>query len=243
MLNNKLTIGELAKELGVTIRTLRYYDKIGLLKPSDYKEGGHRLYSTEAIVRLQQIQSLKFIGLSLRDISSLLETKKIEQKYLKEAIIYKKKEITSQLEELERTINQLDHMDTVIIDQQHVNLRIFCFIIHSIIWEEKYLAEYNDIRKSMYNLTHIERAELDKKYFELFTEIKELVSSKENPASIRAQTLIQQLIQLSEQTISNTIDGQSIKSFNHLNLLDPFTNGEREFLKEAMHLYMDDSKS
>ncbi|MED4454076.1 MerR family transcriptional regulator [Metabacillus fastidiosus] len=61
MLNNKLTIGELAKELGVPIRTLRYYDKIGLLKPSDYKEGGHRLYSTEAIVRLQRIQSLKFI--------------------------------------------------------------------------------------------------------------------------------------------------------------------------------------
>ncbi|MGG3925165.1 MerR family transcriptional regulator [Metabacillus fastidiosus] len=243
MLNNKLTIGELAKQLGITIRTLRYYDKIGLLKPSDYKEGGHRLYSIEAIVRLQQIQSLKFIGLSLRDISSLLETEKIEQKYLKEAIIYKKKELTSQLEELERTINQLDHMDTVITDQQHVDLRIFCFIIHSIIWEEKYLDEYNDIKKSMYNLTHIERAELDKKYFELFTEIKELVSRMENPASIRAQTLIQKLIQFSEQTISNTIERQSIKSFNHLDLLDPFTTEEREFLKEATSFYMNNSKS
>ncbi|MED4454510.1 TipAS antibiotic-recognition domain-containing protein [Metabacillus fastidiosus] len=173
----------------------------------------------------------------------MLETEKIEQKYLKEAIIYKRKELTSQLEELERMINQLDHMDTVITDQQHVDLRIFCFIIHSVVWKEKYLDDYDDIKKSMYNLTHIERAELDKKYFELFTEIKELVSSKENPASDPARTLVQKLIQLSEQTISNTIERQSIKSFNHLNLLDPFTNGEREFLKAAMHFYMDDSKS
>ncbi|MDW6157023.1 MerR family transcriptional regulator, partial [Klebsiella pneumoniae] len=69
----KLTIGQLAKQMGTTIRTLRYYDHIDLLKPSEYKDGGHRLYNVEDVRRLQQIQSLKFIGFSLKDISTLLE--------------------------------------------------------------------------------------------------------------------------------------------------------------------------
>ncbi|QQF63183.1 MerR family transcriptional regulator [Bacillus mojavensis] len=80
MSNNFLTIGQLAKRTGVTIRTLRYYDKIGLLQPSDYNEGGHRLYSFKDLKRLQQIQSLKFIGFSLKDISDFLVAEQIEKR-------------------------------------------------------------------------------------------------------------------------------------------------------------------
>ncbi|MHC2831901.1 DNA-binding transcriptional MerR regulator [Bacillus sp. F9_6S_D1_P_5] len=46
-------VGELT---GVTVRTLRYYDKIGLLKPASKTEGGHRLYTNEEIKKLQQVQ-------------------------------------------------------------------------------------------------------------------------------------------------------------------------------------------
>lgn len=49
-------VGELT---GVTVRTLRYYDKIGLLKPASKTEGGHRLYTNEEIKKLQQVQFLK----------------------------------------------------------------------------------------------------------------------------------------------------------------------------------------
>ncbi|WP_223555573.1 MerR family DNA-binding transcriptional regulator [Lysinibacillus sphaericus] len=50
------TIGELVQKSGVSIRTLRYYDSIDLLKPSDYTEGGHGLYSNEDLTILQNIK-------------------------------------------------------------------------------------------------------------------------------------------------------------------------------------------
>ncbi|UOE95043.1 MerR family transcriptional regulator [Alkalihalobacillus sp. LMS39] len=53
------TIGKLAELSGVTVRTLRYYDEIGLLTPSAKSEGGHRLYEEQALAQLHMIQYLK----------------------------------------------------------------------------------------------------------------------------------------------------------------------------------------
>lgn len=69
------TIGQLVQTSGVSIRTLRYYDSIDLLKPSDYTEGGHRLYTTEDLSTLQNIKSLQFLGLSLKEIKDILQKK------------------------------------------------------------------------------------------------------------------------------------------------------------------------
>ncbi|WP_242145405.1 MULTISPECIES: MerR family transcriptional regulator [unclassified Bacillus cereus group] len=62
-------VGELT---GVTVRTLRYYDQIGLLKPASKTEGGHRLYTNEEIKKLQQVQFLKKVGFSLHEIKNML---------------------------------------------------------------------------------------------------------------------------------------------------------------------------
>ena len=67
-----LKIGELAKEAGVSIRTLHHYDQTNLLKPAA-KESGHRLYNGDDVQRLQQIISLKSMGLSLKDIKVCLQ--------------------------------------------------------------------------------------------------------------------------------------------------------------------------
>jgi len=65
-------VGELAKLTGLTIRTLRYYDQIGLFSPSGRTEAGYRLYTDHDLTRLQQIMSLKELGLSLEQIKSVL---------------------------------------------------------------------------------------------------------------------------------------------------------------------------
>ena len=49
------TVNEVSKLTGVSIRTLQYYDKIGLLKPAEYTESGYRLYDDAVLERLQQI--------------------------------------------------------------------------------------------------------------------------------------------------------------------------------------------
>jgi DNA-binding transcriptional MerR regulator len=61
-------VGGLAKQAVVSVRTLHYYDEIGLLSPSFHTEAGHRLYGKADIKRLQQIKSLRQLGLSLEEI-------------------------------------------------------------------------------------------------------------------------------------------------------------------------------
>lgn len=64
--------GDLATLTGLTVRTLRYYDQIGLFSPSGQTESGHRLYSEADLSYLHQILSLKELGLSLEEIKSAL---------------------------------------------------------------------------------------------------------------------------------------------------------------------------
>lgn len=67
-----IPIQKVAKQTGVTVRALRYYDQIGLLGVSSKTEGGHRLYTDEDLRKLQQIQFLKGVGYSLKDIKEML---------------------------------------------------------------------------------------------------------------------------------------------------------------------------
>ena len=64
----KYRIGELAKLANVTERTLRYYDKIGLLKPSTVLSNGYRQYTDLDLLKLQKILSLKHFGFSIEEI-------------------------------------------------------------------------------------------------------------------------------------------------------------------------------
>lgn len=65
-----ITAGDLAKKMGVTVRTVQYYDKEGILSPSATSEGGRRLYTDKDIITLHQIISLKHLGFSLGDIKT-----------------------------------------------------------------------------------------------------------------------------------------------------------------------------
>jgi DNA-binding transcriptional MerR regulator len=65
-------VGDLAKLTGLTVRTLRFYDGIGLLSPSSQTDSGHRLYSEEDVTRLYQIVSLKELGLSLEEVKAAM---------------------------------------------------------------------------------------------------------------------------------------------------------------------------
>jgi DNA-binding transcriptional MerR regulator len=69
----QLKIGELARRTGLTVRALRHYDDIGLLKPSARADSGYRLYGREDIARLYRIQALRRLEVSLSEIGTLLD--------------------------------------------------------------------------------------------------------------------------------------------------------------------------
>ena len=64
-------IGALAKELGITTRTIRYYEEIGLMGKTDRVDGGTRTYNKDDILRLRFILKLKGLGISLKEIQEL----------------------------------------------------------------------------------------------------------------------------------------------------------------------------
>lgn len=65
-------IGELAERTGLSLRTIRHYDEIGLLKPSGRTYGGFRLYTQPDLDRLLLIRRMKPLGFSLEDMAELL---------------------------------------------------------------------------------------------------------------------------------------------------------------------------
>ncbi len=67
-----MTVNEVSKRTGVSIRTLQYYDKIGLLKATAYSSSGYRLYDDTALERLQQILLFRELEFPLKDIQKIL---------------------------------------------------------------------------------------------------------------------------------------------------------------------------
>ncbi|MBE6039321.1 MAG: MerR family transcriptional regulator [Anaerofustis stercorihominis] len=68
-----MTVNEVSKLTGVSIRTLRYYDTIGLLPPTEYTESGYRMYDDTALERLQQILLFKELEFPLKEIKNIID--------------------------------------------------------------------------------------------------------------------------------------------------------------------------
>ena len=68
----RYSIGETAKLLGISLRTLRYYDEIGLVRPSETSDAGYRFYDDAALSTLQQALFFRKLEFPLRDIADIL---------------------------------------------------------------------------------------------------------------------------------------------------------------------------
>jgi DNA-binding transcriptional MerR regulator len=74
-----LQIGEVAEMLGITTRTIRYYEEFGIMAPPQRLEGGNRVYAKEDILRLKFILKLKELGISLKEMQELSDIYKIHK--------------------------------------------------------------------------------------------------------------------------------------------------------------------
>lgn len=90
--------GELAQACGVTVRTVQYYDEKGLLPPSDFTEGGRRVYTEADAAKLRKILLLKSLGLKLADIKSFLESD-VSTTVLRDILEAQDAKLASELEE------------------------------------------------------------------------------------------------------------------------------------------------
>ena len=100
------TISQVAKLTGVSIRTLQYYDEIGLLKPSGLTSAGYRLYDEDALQSLQQILFFRELDFSLKDIMKIMQNPDFDRiaafKKQKELLLLKRNRIDRLIQLLSR---------------------------------------------------------------------------------------------------------------------------------------------
>ena len=100
------TVKEVSKITGISIRTLRYYDKIGLLKPTELTKSGYRLYDNKALEKLQEIMFFREMEIPLMDIKKIMDNPGYD----------KEQALSAQKSFLERKRNRLNGIIELITD-------------------------------------------------------------------------------------------------------------------------------
>lgn len=107
------TTGQFAKKAGTTQRTIRYYDKIGLLKPTCVLSNGYRQYSKKDLIKLQRIIALQHLGFSLEEIfPMLIDNHTVEDSF--------KQSIKLQIKIINKKINHLEGLKEALIKTDHL---------------------------------------------------------------------------------------------------------------------------
>lgn len=100
------TVKDVSKMTGISIRTLRYYDEIGLLKPAKLTDAGYRLYDSRALEKLQEIMFFRELEIPLEDIKKIMENPLLDKKQI----------LAAQKAMLEKKRNRLDGIIKLISD-------------------------------------------------------------------------------------------------------------------------------
>ena len=104
-----MQIKEFAEPIGVSVRTLHYYDEIGLLKPSEVDaQNGYRFYDERSLERMQEILFYRELDFSLKTIAQILSSPDYDKQ---QALTRQRKLVLAKKERLERLIDALDSME------------------------------------------------------------------------------------------------------------------------------------
>jgi len=143
-------VGELAKLAGLTVRTLRYYDQIGLFSPSGHTDSGHRIYIESDIAQLQQVLSLKELGLSLDQVKSVIDGNHFSLFDIVSLQIERLKESISVQQKL---LQELEYVTSLIQRKEPLTVQEFTKILSAMrVSHHKYFAE----RKASWE-SHLDR--------------------------------------------------------------------------------------
>ena len=135
--------GEFARMAHISVRTVRYYDKQNILKPSYVNESGARFYSDRDFVRLQQIMLLKYLGFSLEDIRELL-IEEMDSHFLRNSLELQRKLIQDKIEQLQMGEKAIADTSEEIRRSENVNWIHMLDLIHLTNMENSLKSQYRN---------------------------------------------------------------------------------------------------
>ncbi|GLV65023.1 MerR family transcriptional regulator [Bacillus mycoides] len=221
-------ISEFASVGDVTVRTLRYYDKINLLKPSDYTEGGHRLYTKDDLYVLQQIQSFKHLGFSLGEIQNIILQRDIET---------------------EEFLRQMHFQrELLLAEQERVDIALFSSFLQTFIWEKEnkeWLEEHfsKESVQAVYNNKEL-KEKFDRRFMDVIGKLKKYKEEEKDPSHHDVQVTLKEFFNLIEEVTkyldTPQSDVEDIIQKSNLPLSEfptLFTTEEESYIKEAIQQF------
>lgn len=126
---SKYTTGEIAKLCGVSVRTVQYYDSRKILIPSELSEGGRRLYSQEDLNQLKMICFLREIGISIQNISDLLEQEHPEN-VISILLEEQEEDLKDEMKERQEKLDKISDIHKFLKDMKNPSLKTINDIAH-----------------------------------------------------------------------------------------------------------------
>lgn len=128
------TVKEVSELTGISVRTLHYYDEIGLFEPTIVSEAGYRLYDDKALERLQQILFFREFDMPLREIKSIMENPNLDKNQLlcsqKQVLILKKERLERLIASIDDILKGENRMDFEIFSKTDVEQLYEAFVDH-----------------------------------------------------------------------------------------------------------------
>lgn len=213
-----MTVGELAKRMGTTVRTLQYYDKENLLKPSAVSEGGRRLYTDKDMINLHQILSLKSLGFSLEDIKKRLISLDAPED-VANALAGQAADIEKQIQVLSDTLADIKALREEVLQMQTVDFKRYAAIITNLqMKNEQYrLIKYLDDKMLEHCSSAFDKdsaAEIIETYSRLSRQAEEYQASGVEPSSEKGMKFAEEF----------------------WNMIEKFTNGDMSLLPKLVEI-------
>ena len=175
-------VGELASRTGLSVRALHHYDEIGLLSPSLRTPSGHRLYQQADIARLQQIQSLRLMGIPLEEVKQLLDGAAMSPREVIDLHLARLHEqIALQNRLAERLKGLATHLDMV----EGASIEDLCQIIQVTTAMEKYFTteQLEVLRERRTNIGEAHMNEVHNEWNEIIPKVRKAIAENVDPTS------------------------------------------------------------
>ncbi|SEM77441.1 DNA-binding transcriptional regulator, MerR family [Mesobacillus persicus] len=237
------SIGEFAKRTGVTVRTLHYYDELGILIA--YRtENGRRIYNDSHFATMQKIVTLKFLGYSLDQMKELL----IQNRWnLEESLQFQKKIMEEKLRQTEKVITALNHAIHLAETQENIDASILASIIQGIQFQDEHKEWLTGIYtkekvEEIFSISPEKQQNFESEFVAILSTLKEKCGGDPNEDEV--QLLIKELMSMLQEIVGEDLhsffkkaDDLGLGAEEPLQLM-PLTSEEEEWVRAAIKIYL-----
>lgn len=193
-----LTVGEVARSVGLTVRTLHHYDEVGLLQPSRRSPSGYRLYGADDLERLLQVLSLRRLGLSLEEIRQSLEQ---PEQSLARVVDLHLRRLRNEVEAQQRLLRRLEALAARLARDEEISLQELTQTMEMMTMHERYMTPEQmaqlEERKAVVGQERIQEVEAE--WPQLIARVREEMERGTDPAHPRVQELARRWRSLVEE--------------------------------------------